>query len=174
MFSLNSFLIFMGLVRSHLKRLNAQICGKLGPRALKCVFIVFWPTKKRYKCYHPSFKNISFLWMCHFCWNHLFTNPHLQYELSFNEDEANLNLPNLSNSFFIAPSVVIEFTPTKVGTSELENVNEKNGSITIVPLRVYSRRRLLNCVSMQTQEFEFVVGAKLTLDILLCHWCLKT
>lgn len=110
-----------------------------------------------------------------FAENHPFTNPHLQQEfISFNEDEANLNLPNLSNSFFIAPSVVIEFTPTKVGTSELEDVNEKNGSITIVPLRVYSRRRLLNCVSMQTQEFEFVVGDKLTLDILLCHWCLKT
>lgn len=98
---------------------------------------------------------------------HFFTNSHLLGEsLPLNKDETNLSLPNMSNLSVIAlilennPSVAIESIPIRVDTSKLEDKDEQTGSITVVLLRAYSRRRFSNHIPMQTQESNPMIGTK--------------
>lgn len=48
---------------------HRQYVGKLGPRALKCVFTGYFAAWKGYKCYHPSSRKIFVSMDVTFCEN---------------------------------------------------------------------------------------------------------
>ena len=57
--------------------------GKLDPRALKCVFVVYSSTQKRYKCYHPPTKKLYVSADVTFVENKPYlSTPYIQGELS--------------------------------------------------------------------------------------------
>ena len=80
--------------------------------------------------------------------------------------EANLSLPDFPYSSLTTPildttpSIILKSIPTGANTLELEDEGEKNGSIIVVPLYIFLRRRLPNLFQMLTQESESMTYTK--------------
>ena len=88
-----------------------------------------------------------------------FINPHLQGKsLSLNEDEAELNFTQFYNPYskycFLSSHQIYSYK------SRFGDENERNDSIIVMALQVYSRRRQLNPIPVQTQEFELMTSTE--------------
>ena len=87
--------------------------GKLDPRAKKCVFVGFAPTKKGYKCYDPISKKLFVTMDVSFFENTPYFHPHLQGERG-KEDSVDDDGNFFHDGFF---KQNLNFFPTKAGFS---------------------------------------------------------
>lgn len=132
--------------------------SKLDPKALKCVFVGYSPTQKRYKCYSPLLKRCFVSCDVTFFENrmfyskegkHLDENEHWDATVSFPISDDVSTLPTQSthtkpvHEHDSTPHVHVNFSPVPILdpslSSQVQNHGDKSGSMK-PPLQTYCRR----------------------------------